>query len=208
MKELIILVADKNAKFTLMGLISRHRALSIRKLEAEDIDIYPHPRHDPGVYNEAGAFLQPYQNQYRYALVFLDREGSGQENKSTDQIANEIKTDLKRNGWQNRSEVIVFDPELEVWAWVRSPHLANRTGWPDTDSLRSFLADQRFWELEQSKPERPKEAFEALLREKRIKRSSSIYKNIAREANFQNCVDPSFRKFERTLHNWFGSEEN
>ncbi|MBN1472868.1 MAG: hypothetical protein JW925_13925 [Syntrophaceae bacterium] len=203
MKELIILVADKNTQFTLEGVLTRHQAFRMRKLTREDIDIYVHPLRDPGVYKEAAAFLRPYQNHYRYALVFLDREGSGQENKTADDIAAELKTELERTGWTNRAEVIVLDPELEIWAWVNSSHLATHTGWTDLRSLRDFVRDHGFWQDSVSKPDRPKEAFEALLREKRIQRSSAIYKKIALDASFRDCVDPAFAKFTRILAEWF-----
>jgi hypothetical protein len=203
MKELIILVADKNTQFTLEGLLTRHQAFRMRTLTREDVDIYVHPLRDPGVFKEAAAFLRPYQKQYHYALVFLDREGSGQENKTASEIADEIKRDLERNGWTNRAEVIVLDPELEIWAWVNSPHLATHTGWADLPSLRNFVRNHRLWKDNTPKPARPKEAFEALLREKRIQRSSAIYKKIATDASFRDCGDPAFTKFKHVLAKWF-----
>lgn len=202
-KKLIILAADKNTQFTLEGLLTRHQTFGMRALRKEDVDIYAHPLRDPGVYKEAAAFLRPYQHQYQYALVFLDREGSGQEQKTASDIAVEIKSDLEKNGWRNRAEVIVFDPELESWAWVNSRHLAVHTGWKDLRSLRNFVQNHGFWEENASKPARPKEAFEALLREKRIQRSSAIYKKIAASASFRGCVDPAFAKFKQVLEEWF-----
>ena len=203
LKELIVLVADKNTQFTLEGLLTRHQTFGMRALREEDVDIYMHPRRDPGVYKEAAAFLRPYQNQYDYALVFLDREGSGQEQKAASDIADDIKQDLVRTGWTNRAEVIVFDPELEIWAWVNSPCLATHTGWEDLRSLRNFVKNREFWEEEALKPSRPKEAFETLLREKRIPRSSAIYRKIAADVNFRDCVDPAFAKLKSVLKQWF-----
>ncbi len=202
-KELVILAADKNTQFTLQGLLTRHQAFRMRILAKEDFDIYVHPLRDPGVFNEAAAFLRPYQDQYQYALVFLDREGSGQEKKTADQIAEEIKINLERNGWTGRAEVIVLDPELEIWAWVNSPHLAKHTGWENLNSVMDFLKNQGLWEPDGLKPNRPKEAFESLLREKRIQRSSAIYKKIAVDAGFRDCTDPSFLKFKTVLAEWF-----
>jgi len=99
--------------------------------------------------------------------------------------------------------VIVFDPELEIWAWVNSRHLAIHTGWSDLDSLQDFLINKGLRESSVAKPSRPKEAFEALLREKRIQRSSAIYKKIATDVSFRECVDPAFSKFKRVLEKWF-----
>lgn len=202
-KELVILVADKNTQFAIEGLLIRHQAFQMRILTKENFDIYVHPLRDPGVFNEAASFLRPYQNQYQYALVFLDREGSGQENKTASEIAEHIKSNLERNGWTNRAEVIVFDPELEIWAWARSPHLATHTGWTNLRSLINFLRNHELWEANTSKPNRPKEAFEALLREKRIQRSSAIYKKIAADVSFRDCAEPAFIKFKNVLQEWF-----
>jgi len=207
-KELIILAADKNTQFALEGLLTRHQAFQMRKLTKKNFDIYVHPLRDPGVFNEAAAFMRPYQNQYQYALVFLDREGSGQENKTANTIAEEIKINLERNGWAGRAEVIVLDPELEIWAWANSPYLATHTGWTDLNSLINFVREQGVWENNTPKPKRPKEAFEALLKEKRVQRSSAIYKKIAFDAGFGDCTDSAFLKFKTVLKKWFKPGEN
>jgi hypothetical protein len=149
--------------------------------------------------------LRPLQNQYRFALVFLDKEGSGQEHKSIDEIEAEIKNSLNRSGWENRSEVIVFDPELESWAWVNSTHVAKSLGWERYDDLKGFLSAKAFWQQDSTKPARPKEAFELALKEKRIQRSSSIYKRIAETVSFRECTEISFLKFRKILFNWFSA---
>ncbi len=207
-KAMIILAADKNAQFVLEGLLTRYQAFQMKTLARDDFDIYVHPLRDPGVFNEAVAFLRPYQNQYQYALVFLDREGSGQENRTAIEIAEDIKTNLEKNGWKDRAEAIVFDPELEIWAWVASPHLATNAGWENLDSLMNFVRNHGLWESGTNKPNRPKEAFEALLKEKRIQRSSAIYKKIAIDVSFRNCVDPAFLKFKTVLAKWFHPGDN
>ncbi|MDM8549542.1 hypothetical protein QUF72_05670 [Desulfobacterales bacterium HSG2] len=208
MKELIVLVADKNMQFAMEGLLTRHQAFQMRRLTRRDFDIYVHPLRDPGVFKEAAAFLRPYQRQYQYALVLLDREGSGQEKKTASEIADEIKTNLERNGWRKRAEVIVPDPELEIWAWANSPHLATHTGWAELRSLMNFVKNSGTWEADASKPERPKEAFEALLREKKIQRSSSIYRKIATDVSFRDCTDPAFLKIKTVLREWFHPGNN
>ncbi len=200
MKDLVILVADKNTQFVLEGLLQRPFALNIRQI---NYDIFIHPMRDPGVYNNAAQFLRPFINQYRYALVSLDREGSGQEDKEAAQISAEIQKDLNRNGWQDRCEVIVFDPELEIWAWVNSEHLAQNLGWPNVRDLKEFIQGKGIWTTGRSKPERPKEAIEHGLREKGIQRSSAIYKKIAERVSFRGCEDRSFLRFTSVLRRWF-----
>ena len=168
MKDLIILVPDKNTKFVLDGLLPRYHAFGIRQLT---YDIYIHPLRDPGVFLHGAEFLRPFQRQYDKAFIFLDKEGSGQENKTTNEIVELIKSDAETMGWRNRIEVIVFDPELEVWAWVQSPHLATHLGWENLQLLVSFIHEKGFWQSGRPKPERPKEAIETALKEKRIQRS-------------------------------------
>lgn len=203
-KDLIVLVADKNMQFALDGLLSRYHALQIIPIT---YDIYVHPLRDPGVYRQSINFLRLFHKQYRYALVFLDREGSGQEQKSANQIEDEIRRNLENNGWPGRAEVIVFDPELEIWAWVNSPHVATSLGWNNFTSLETFVKERDFWTEEVSKPNRPKEAVEAALKEKRIQRSSAIYKKIASDASFRDCREPSFLRFKNVLRNWFAEGE-
>lgn len=199
-KDLIVLVPDKNTQSTVKGILPRHQSLKIREIK---YDIFVHPLRDPGVYNHAVEFLRELLNQYDYALVFLDREGSGQEIKKASDISNELKRNLEINGWQDNAEVIVFDPELEIWAWTDSPHTANAAGWEDYSTLRAHLIEKKFWQQDYQKPERPKEALEFALKEKRIPRSSSIYQEIAEKVNFNLCTDPSFKKFRTVLRCWF-----
>lgn len=203
MKDLIILVADKDTKFTIDGLLLRHYSLDIKHIE---YNIYIHHLHDPGIFRGASEFLRPFINQYRHALVFLDREGSGQENKTVSQIQQEIKKRLTVNGWEGRAEVIVIDPELERWVWTDSPHVAEALGWDDYQQLRDLLMKKGLWKTNKPKPERPKEAFDYALRVQRIPHSSSIYKGIADSVCFEGCVDKSFKKFRETLKNWFKEE--
>ena len=203
MKDLIVLVPDKDAQFALGGILGRHDALHTQRIEYV---IFVHPLHDPGVYKNAVAFLRPYLNQYEYALVFLDREGSGQEKKSASRISDELRKQLERNGWPERVAVIVFDPELEIWAWVDSAQMAQTLGWTDYRQLKNCLIQRGFWQRNSPKPQRPKEAFEWALRSKGIPRSSSIYKEIADQVRFSGCVEASFETFRTILKEWFGKE--
>jgi hypothetical protein len=202
-KDLIALVPDKNTKFVLNGLLPRYQSFGIKQISYE---IFIHPERDPGIYHRSVDFLLPFNRQFRYALVFLDSEGSGQENKNTGQIALEIRSRLERTGWQNRTAVIVFNPELEIWAWVNSPHFASQLGWGSYSSLKYFVQQQGFWEQGLTKPTRPKEAIEAAMREKRIQRSSAIYQKIAKLVSFRSCQDSSFLEFKNVLASWFATD--
>ncbi len=202
MKDLVILVPGKNEQFTLFGLLGRPRSLGIRQIE---FDIFVHPNRDPGIFNQSSEFLRPFIKEYAYGLVFLDREGSGQEHPSAMEIEDKIENNLRIAGWEDRAKAIAFDPELEIWAWARSNLMAQILGWSSYESLLNFLKTNHFFSPHSEKPERPKEAFEKALREKRIQRSSSIYRKIALEISFQNCRDRAFGKFRATLLEWFGT---
>ncbi len=199
-KDLIILAPDKNVKYGMTVLLSRAESLNIRPISFE---IFVHPERDPGVYRTAINFLRPFVKLYSHALVCFDHEGSGQENISSDQLAMELRSQLERNGWQNRAEVIIFEPELEAWAWTESLHTANALGWDDYLSLKNWLVEKNLWQKNAIKPNRPKEALESSLREKRIPRSSSIYQSIAQKVSLQKCQDQSFKNFKEILIKWF-----
>jgi hypothetical protein len=59
------------------------------------------------------------------------------------------------------------------------------------------------WGVGQAKPERPKEAYEAALREAGKPRSPSIFKDLATRVNTRGCTDPAFAKFKRCVRKWF-----
>ncbi len=161
-KDLIILAADKDAKVVLDGILLCYNELKIREV---DYDIFS-KGHDPWVYKRAQDFLRPFLNQYKYALVFLDKEGSGQEEeqkkkkekkkqqkkkKTASEIENDIKRRLRINGWdEDNAEVIVFDPELEIWAWT--PYLANFLKWQSYSKLKDFITEKGFWYGDTPKP--------------------------------------------------------
>ena len=50
---------------------------------------------------------------------------------------------------------------------------------------------------------RPKEAFQAALREARRPRSSSLYQQIAEKVSLHRCKDRSFLEFMDVLRSWF-----
>jgi hypothetical protein len=199
-KDLIVLVPDNDVKFGIDSLLSRIESLKIRPISFE---IFVHPEHDPGVYHKATDILRPLAKLYHYALVLFDHAGSGQEKIPSYQLAEKLKDQIEKNGWQDRVEIIIFDPELEVWVWSESPHVARALGWDDYLLLKNWLIEKGYWQNKYIKPKRPKEALELSLREKRIPRSSSIYKEIALKISLEKCQDQSFKKFKEILIKWF-----
>lgn len=200
-QDLLVLVADKNMEIVLHALLQRHRALHIPPLQCS---IRIHPHRDPGCANSGHIFMQPFARQYRFGLIVFDREGCGKSRLTREQLETEVEHNLAACGWQNRSAVIVIDPELENWMWLESPHVSENLGWgKDMESLHIWLLDHGHVFSPVNKPVRPKEAIEEALRHKKISRSSSIYGHIAARVSFTACQDPAFLKLKRTLRNWF-----
>lgn len=200
-KDLVILVADKDAEFTLKGLLPRHQAIGIRQIA---YDIYVHPEHDPGCFLRCQDFLRPFIRQYAYTLVMLDWEGCGRENLPREDLEQDIENRLSQSGWDERSAAVVLDPELEIWVWSNSPHVDRVLGWEGREpKLRTWLSTEGFIQSGQPKPNQPKPAVEQALRLVRKPRSSAIYAEMAQHVSFRRCVDPAFLKFRQILQQWF-----
>jgi len=106
-KDLVVLAPDVNVRATLNGLLKRTRDFKIRKITW---DIPVHPLRDPGVYNDSDSFLRSSINAYDYAMILMDKEGSGQESKPDHLLIEEMKRKMERNGWNGRVGVIIFNP--------------------------------------------------------------------------------------------------
>lgn len=205
MKDLIILVADQNMRDCIEGLIPRlPHVLNILPFT---YDIFVHPNRDPGCRTQSSTFLTSFQNKYRFGLVIFDKEGCGRELLPRSELEAEVETLLFVTGWRDRVKVIVIDPELENWIWVKSPRLSEVINWDNIDNLYQWLADQKYMTDDGQKPNRPKEAFEAALYISKKRRSSSIYKQIASQVSFRQCTDPSFQQFIQYMKDWFMDDQ-
>jgi hypothetical protein len=199
--DLIVMAADKNAEFTIRGILSRTESLRIR---AVDVEYIVHPQHDPGCLLRAAPLLRPFLNTYKYSLVILDREGCGQESSDRASLERQIEQDLDKNGWLDRCAAIVIDPELEMWVWSDSPAVDEVLGWAGRQpTLRNWLQQKGYIASNQFKPDEPKSAMEEALRLACKPRSSSLYRAIAEKVGFQRCNDPAFMKLKNTVGNWF-----
>jgi hypothetical protein len=204
-RSLVVVVADKDAEFTIHGLLSRCRSLNIRQLRPDqDYKLFVFSGHDAGCRVRAHDFLRSLQRQYTRALVLFDQEGCGQEDCPPEQLEGEIEDRLAKAGWKGRSAVVVLQPELEIWVWSRSPHVATVLGWQNQDvSLEDWLSQNSFWLPDQLKPPRPKEAMLAVLKAVRKPPSASLFQKLAEKVSLTHCKDRAFHKLLTTLQAWF-----
>ena len=201
MKDLLVLVADRNMEFTVKGLLTRPPALGIRVIT---YDLFQHPWHDAGCRFNSKEFLRPFVNQYSRSIVILDKEGCGQEDQSRTEIENSIEGELSSSGWNERAAAIVIEPELENWVWSDSPHVDNVLGWHGKQpSLREWLRTRGFLQGNAAKPDTPKDAFKEALRTARKAHSSSLFFELAQKVSFERCTDEAFVKFKAVLRSWF-----
>lgn len=205
-KDLVVLTACSNAQFAIRGVLSRHRSLGIRPVVA---DYVVHPNRDPGCANGAAELLRAQTRRYSNALVLFDLEGCGREDEGRVSLENDVRQKLAASGWGGRADVVVLDPELEIWVWSNSPQVDRILGWgARIPSLRAWLVEQRFLDQGESKPPRPKDALESALEYVEMRRSSSLYQELAQQVSLERCVDVSFLRLKEILKSWFPSEAN
>lgn len=201
MKDLLCLAADNNIEAALRGLLARPEAFGMRAVK---VDVLVHPRRDPGCYHEAHELLRPFRESYHHALVVFDQAWEGARAQDPLVLEGDVRRRLGGDGW---ADVVVIDPEIEVWVWSDSPHVDNVLGWRDRNpDLRTWLRSQALWTEGRPKPDDPKVAVERALRAVRIPRSSAIYGNLARRVSVERCTDGSFARFRERLRTWFPPE--
>ena len=201
MRDLIVLTADKDAEFALKGLLARPQALGIRLIAW---DSYVHPRRDPGLVNEAHDFLRPFHQRHTHALVMFDQSGCGRDSEAPADLARDVEDRLAANGWRERAAVVILVPELEVWVWSNSPHVAACLGWGGASApLRAWLEGKGLWQSGTPKPADPKAALDAALRHVGKPRSSSLYQELASKVSLQGHTEPAFIALRTNLQRWF-----
>ena len=107
--DLYLLVADLDQEQAVRALLE-HRTASLG-IRACRFEARKHPQHDGGCFRNAPALLRTMQAQTEHALVVLDREGSGAEDKTAAEIETELEGRLDESGWNGRAQVVVIDPE-------------------------------------------------------------------------------------------------
>jgi hypothetical protein len=201
LRDLVVLVADKDMEQATRALLQRPASLGI---SAPTHDIYTHPARDNGCRTASHELLRPLASQCRYALVIFDREGSGGDALDREDLERQVEKQLAANGWANRCAALVLDPELEIWMWADSPELDQVIGWAGRrPPVREWLRTRGFMLTAEGKPGRPKEALHEALRHVRKQPSASLFAALAARAGLSRCIDPAFLKFKATLQRWF-----
>jgi hypothetical protein len=196
--DLVVLVADKDIEYALRGLLRRPEALGIRRIAT---DFISHPQHDPGVFTTGHEVLRAYVRDYGHALVVLDAAWSGAPS-SASHVEQHIAARLWPM-WGDKAGVVCIDPEVEIWVWSNSPHVATILGWQGIDQLRAWLLEQGFIEEGRIKPTDPKSAYLAALRAKRVSRSASNFEALGAKVSVERCTDAAFVRLCTLLRAWF-----
>ena len=200
-QDLIILVADKDAKHALQGVLSRPERLGIRSVGYR---IEQHPMHDGGCRSEGVSFLRVFHRQFKHSLLIFDHEGCGVEGESAGAIETRMEAEMDKAGWAGQSAVIVIEPELDAWVWSDSPHVSDILGWKTPSQVLHAWLESKGWIVQGAiKPHRPKEALDAVLRKARRPRTAALYRDLAENISLQRCTDRAFAKLRSILLRWF-----
>ncbi len=194
-KDLFVLTADAQLQKTIETLLNHRRpSLGIGDIS---YDVHRHPRKDPGCRVEADSFLRQLRGSYNKALVASD--------VSAIELEKQLEDKIEGAGWELDSvSVIVIEPELEAWLFGRAfRHLEQAVLWPGSEPIRNWLTANNHLSSGTVKPADPKAAIDAILFQKRIPRSASLYEEMAKRVSLAGCQDRAFQKLLATLRRWF-----
>ena len=202
--DMVVLVADKDLEETVKALLLRTADLGLGSFRFE---VRRHPNRDGGCRTGAANFLRPFLQRYGRSLVLFDRDGCGS-SLAREEIQGNVEADLSRNGWADRTKVIVIDPELEAWVWGDLMQTCGILGWgEDVADLRRHLSSRGLWQRRDRKPPDPKGAMRTAMEYAppghRRRRSARLFHEIAASAAVDHCQDPAFNELRRTLQAWF-----
>ena len=206
-KDLFVLVEGKDDMAILSAVLERYKSLRIRRITYE---IRAHPQRVSGIIKAGVDVLRNLRSQYERFICLFDHQGSGWEDETPEEILQEVQESLDRNTFEGIAATIIIVPELEAWLWQK-PFWIDKVLGINEAERQKLLENWRTAELkssnitiEETLTNYPKEAFEFLLRAKRIVRSSSLYEQIATQAGLKHWANcPSFAKLQQTLQEWF-----
>jgi hypothetical protein len=200
-KDLIVLLADKDAEFSMQGILGNPLRLGIRNITFKVVA--DRQGKDPGVFRKCHDVLRSSLGLYDHALVVFDRDGCGSQ-ESREALELETENRLAQNGGHDRCAAVVMDPELEVWVWSESPHVPEVLGRSSVAAeLTRTLEHAGYLEPGHTKPHNPKDALDHVLRLSNKRHSSALFLELAQKVGFESCKDPAFLKLKATLQKWF-----
>jgi hypothetical protein len=197
-RDLILLVPDKNTEYACRGALGRRHSLGIRDV---DFDIDVESGRDGGVRKRGVQVLKTQQQRFRHALLILDYEGCGAA-VSAEELEAALDASLAE-AWGTRAKAIVIKPEVDVWMWGAETHLKEVLAWKSNLGVRDWLRDRGFTFGPEGKANRPKEALEAAFRHVHLPRSSAQYETLAKRLSLAKCKDPAFMRLRASLAGWF-----
>jgi len=201
--DLVVLVADSQTQRVLEQLLTeRRKSLRIRPM---NFRVFVHPERDPGCLNKPEAILGGLAGSAQRALLIFDHHGCGREQEPPEKLEEETRKRLHRAGWDpGRVEVILISPELEAWVWSDSQQVAQSLGWEGTTAdLKRWMASEGLWQSNTEKPQRPKEALEAVLRTTGEGPPILVLVKLASGVSLARCTDRAFARLKQTLRKWF-----
>jgi len=212
MRDLLFLVTDGTMEQILLGFFGReqpHRSIGCGPI---DLDLEPDSdiivfagANDSGGYKGTADWLRGWSRNYRHVVVMIDAEWDG--SPGADAIREKIERDIADAGWsEDAGLALVLEPEVDIWLWADSPHVATAMRWPSKQELREALVREGFLGADEAKPKRPKEAAEWALRQRGVRRSRALYKKIASQVSLKGCNDPALLQLVEALRRWFPRE--
>ena len=199
--DLVVVVPDGGIEQAMRGILSRPERVGIRPLRGV---AYVKHKFDHKVFSEGHLLAAPFRRTHDHALVLLDLAWDGRPTDDAAELSRLVEARLQ-SAWGDAARCVVIDPELEVWVWSDSPHVATELGWPNSAALRAWLASQRLWRQGVAKPTDPKAAFERATRWARVVPSNAIFRSLAEKVSFERCRDGAFLSLLEILRAWFGS---
>jgi hypothetical protein len=200
MRDLILLVPDKNTEYTVRGALGRPASLGIREI---DFQVLVDQGRDGGVRRRGSQVLGVQHARFLHALLLLDYEGSGSR-LAPAELEGQLDDALSVM-WGDRAKAIVIDPEMDVWMWGAETHVRSMVDWQFPEGVRSWLISQSFVFAADGKPTRPKEALAAAFRRAQTPRSSARYEYAAQRISLTRCKDDAFARLRASMVNWFGN---
>jgi len=198
--DLVVVVADGGIEQAIRGMLTRPPALGIRPLKGLE---FPKLKElDAGTYTRGHELAALYKDTHEHALIVFDLEWEGRPSDDPAFLERNVEDGLKAV-WGARGRCVVIDPELEVWVWSDSPHVATGLGWGGMPALRQWLETKGLWNAADAKPDDPKGAYLAAIEAKKVQKSNANFRALAETVSFSRCHDRSFQRLGKILRGWF-----